>query len=159
MFAYISPPTHTDSRHTWFIYLRELVLRVFGMLLITTHKYSLIFKWNRGYYRHVSMSACRHGRTPLLYCRQPNKTYTCCGHVGMSACFNNNTTFLFRNIEWTILSLSACQHVGMSTYIPLHSTTHDIDGMSVGRHDLTPILYCQLPNMTYIWCRHVCMFW
>ena len=156
------------------------------------------------------MSACRHVfyNNPIFFSKISNEQYCHCRHVGMSAWFYpppllptnahdihmvsacrhvfiTTLNFLFENFEWTILLLSACQHVGMYSY-PIHcrhtlftfmrrsvirvvgcfAHTPDIlpdfqmkhMTLSACRHGLIPHLYCRQTRMTYIWCRHVGTF-
>ena len=158
---HIFPPPlpSPHSLHTYLIYLFERFSDSgFLIVLIPPQIYSLDFKYNIGYWRHVGMSAWLDPPPILPTTKHDIHIVSACRHV-----FITTSNFLLENTKWAIVSLSACRHVGMSAYIPHlpppHKTAYcRLVGMSACRHGFIPLLYWRQPNMTYIWCRHCGMF-
>ena len=147
-----SPPTPTRCPHAWFTYLRDSVIRCFG-LFWSQPRYILGFQMQYRILsacRHVGMSAWFDPPPILPTTKHDIHIVSACRHVFITA-----PNFLFENTKWAIVSLSACRHVGI--YPPPNPTAQDIVDLSACQHGLIPLPYCRQPNMTYIWCHGVGM--
>ena len=122
-----SPPAPTRCPHAWFTYLRDSVIRCFG-LFWSQPRYILGFQMQYRILsacRHVGMSAWFDPPPILPTTKHDIHIVSACRHVFITA-----PNFLFENTKWAIVSLSACRHVGI--YPPPPTLQHRI--LSTCRH-------------------------
>ena len=173
MSVYIPPPLPSPhSLHTYLIYLFERFSDSgFLIVLIPPQIYSLDYKYNIGYWRHVGMSAWLDPPPILPTTKHDIHIVSACRHVFITA-----LNFLHENIKWTILWLSACRHVGIYSSPPplpplvahmLDLPICEIQWFVVSacfdhNPDISLVFKCNIGYCRHVGmsaCRHVGMVW